>query len=145
MHHDDIGIVSDIAAGSSKVNDACSFRTLLAVCIDMAHYIVADYLLALFCNIIIDIIYMSLELIYHLFCDDRLSVHGKTKFHLGFCKSYPQLSPCAEFLVRRKDILHLLGCISLRKWANISVCTHLNSPNLSDNQSSGLPVKSSYA
>ena len=50
-----------------------------------------------------------------------------------FClrKGDPQSSPGAEFLVRGKDVLHLLACIPLRKRALVSVICHRHcSPNL---------------
>ena len=44
-HHDDVGVVADIAAGGTQMDDACRLGALLAVGVDMAHDVVAHQLL----------------------------------------------------------------------------------------------------
>ena len=96
-HNDNIRIISHIAAGGSQVYDTCRLGALLSVSIYMAHHIVADFLFPCFCHIIIDILGMSFQFVDLFLCDDRLSILGKSQFHLCFCKSDPQLSPGFEF------------------------------------------------
>ena len=77
-HDYDIGIVADITARCTEVDYACRLRTLLSVSIHVAHYIMPYLLLALFGNIVIDVIYVLLHLVYHLIGDDGLAVSAKT-------------------------------------------------------------------
>ena len=85
----------------------------------MRHNVVADDLLSLLCHVIIDIIGMRFQLF------DLLIRNIQSQFLLCLRQSDPQPSPCPELLVRGKDILHLLACITLRKRADITIITHL--------------------
>ena len=112
-HDNDIGIVTDIAGCCAKMDDTCCLRALLSVCVYMAHYIMSDLFFAFLCHIVIDVIQMLLQLIDLLLCDDRFAILGQSQLHLCLCKFNPESSPCSEFLIRRKNILHLLAGITL--------------------------------
>ena len=106
-HNDDIRIISYITRGCSQMDDAFCLRALYAKRIHVRHYIMANLTLTLLSHIIVDIIRMSFHLINLLLGD----VKAKLTFRLSKCD--PQLSPCAELHVRRKNILHLFTCIPL--------------------------------
>ena len=59
------------------MDNARCLRTLLSVCVDMAHNIVTHQLLALLCHIVIDIGDMLLHLVDLFLRNDRLPVLGK--------------------------------------------------------------------
>ena len=123
-HDDYICIVAYVAACSSKVDNTCSLRTLLSVCIYMAHYIMSYFLLTSLSNIIIDILNMLLHLINHILSNNWLAILRKTKFHLCLSKCNPKSTPCRKLFILGENILHFLACISLRKWASVSICAH---------------------
>ena len=110
--------VSNVAACSSKVDDSLSLRALDTIRIHMRHDIMSYKLLPLLCNLVVDVILMGLKLLYLLIGDI------KTKLLLCLCKCNPELSPCTELLVRRKNILHLLARVSLSERGLITVCAH---------------------
>ena len=89
------------------MDDSFCFRTLYTICINMGHNIMANFLLAGFCHIIINIFCMGFQFIDLLLCD------RKSQLLLGLCQCDPQLSPGAEFHVLRKNVLHLLAGITL--------------------------------
>ena len=62
-HHNDIGVISHIAGGSSQVDDSLCLGTLLSVSIYMGHHIVAHFLFPCLRHIIVDIILMSLQFV----------------------------------------------------------------------------------
>ena len=120
-HHDDVGVVADIAARSTQMDDAGRLRALQSVGVDVAHDIVAHQLLALLRHGVVDVIDVTLHLINHLLRDDGLSVLGKAQFHLGFRQRNPKLSPSGKLLVLTENVLHLRGGISLREGACVTV------------------------
>ena len=79
------------------MDDSCCLRTLLSICIYMAHNIMTNLFLTFFCHIIIDVIDMSLEFIDLFLCDDRLAILGKSQLHFCLSQCDPELSPCSEF------------------------------------------------
>ena len=64
-HHDDVGVVAHIAAGSTQMDDAGGLGALLAVGIDVAHHVVADQLLPGNGDVIVDIVHMGFQLGHH--------------------------------------------------------------------------------
>ena len=100
------------------MDDSFCFRALLAICIYMRHYIMTYYFFTCFCDIIIDILRMLFQLCDLLICN----IEPQLFFCL--CKCDPEFSPCLKFHVRRKNILHLLAGIPLRKRTYILVVSH---------------------
>ena len=117
-HNDDIRIVSDIAAGCSQMDDALCLRAKKTVSINMTHDIVADNFLAGLRLFVIDI----LRVLLHL----RNLLIGDIQSQLLLCLSEcnPELSPGPEFLIRRKDILHLTARIPRGKRTYILIVCH---------------------
>ena len=114
-HDDNVGVVAYIARSCSEVDNACRIGTSLAVCINMSHNVMADFLFARLCHVIVDVVYVLLKLLY-------LSLGNRqSELHFSSCKSDPEFSPCCEFLVSRENILHFLACISCTEWAFIAV------------------------
>ena len=89
------------------MDDTCRIGALLTVCIYMGHNIVAHELFSFLSHLIVDILCMSLKLVYLILCH-----LFKTQLMLSLCKGDPQPSPCFEFLIRRKNIFHFLIRIS---------------------------------
>ena len=114
-HDDDIGIVTDIAAGSTQMDDALCLGALQAVGIDMAHNIMADELFAGDGVLIVDIVLVGLQL------GDLLIGDGKalSLFRLSQCD--PQPAPSLELVVVRENILHLIRSIPGREGGNVTV------------------------
>ena len=106
-HNDDIRIISYITGGRSQMDDTFCLRALYTKRIHVRHYIMANLTLTLLSHIIVDIIRMSFHLVNLLLGD----VKAKLTFRLSKCD--PQLSPCAEFHVRGKNVLHLFACVPL--------------------------------
>ena len=92
-HRDYICIIANIATCCTEMNDRLSLWALLAVSVNMAHYIVAKLLFILSCNIIIDIIGICLKLVNLLLSDI------KPKFLFSLCKCNPKLSPSFELKI----------------------------------------------
>ena len=109
IHYYDIRVITYIAGGCSQMYYSLCLGTLNAVRVYMAHNIMADFLFTLSCHIIIDIILMSLEFLYHL-----IGYRGKSQFLFCFCQGYPQSPPGTELHILREDILHFLTCIPFR-------------------------------
>ena len=112
-HDDNIGVITNIAGSSTKMNDTGCFRAELAIGINMAHNVMANQLLPGLCHIIIDFIHMSLHLINLLLADYRLAIFRKPQLHFCLSQSNPQFSPGGKLLVLRKNILHFLAGITL--------------------------------
>ena len=106
-HNDNVGVISYITGGCSQMDDAFCLRALYTKCVYVRHYIMANLTLALLSHIIIDIIRMSLHLV------NLLLGNVKAKLTLRLSKCDPQFSPCAEFHVRGKNVLHLFACVPL--------------------------------
>ena len=117
-HDDHIGIISHVAACRAEMDDTLSLGALQSVRIDMAHDIMADYLLTRLCFRIVNILSVFLQLRDLLICD------RKSQLLLRLCQRDPQFSPCPEFHVRGENVLHLSACVSLGKRAHISVICH---------------------
>ena len=86
--------------------NAGSLRTLLTVGVDVAHYVVTDYLFACLGDIVIDVLGVFLKL-GDLFVGDI-----QTKFLFGLGESYPQSAPCAELHIGGEEVLHFLTCVA---------------------------------
>ena len=115
-HHDDVGVVADVAAGRTQMDDACRLGALLAVGVDMAHDVVADQLLAGNGDIVVDIVHMGFQLLHHFGGDV-----GQALLHLCAGQRHPQTAPGAELVVIREDVLHLIGGVTGGKRADIAV------------------------
>ena len=94
------------------MNDSGCLGALLSVCIYMAHNIMTYQLLTLFCHIIIDVLCVCLQFLDLLICDAGFAVLGQSQLFLRLCQCDPQLSPCAEFHIRGKNILHFFAGIT---------------------------------
>ena len=107
-HYNNICVIPNITGGCAKMNNSFCLRALHAVCINVAHNIMPYLFFPCFSHIIIDILCMLLQL-RNLVIRNR-----KAQFLFRFRQSNPQPSPCFEFFIRRKNILHLLTCITFR-------------------------------
>ena len=115
-HHDDVGVVAHIAAGGTQMDDAGSLGALLAVGVHMAHHVVAHQLFALDGHFIVDIVHMGFQLSHHIGGDV-----GQALLHFGPGQRHPQAAPCAELVIVREDILHLVRGIAGGKGADITI------------------------
>ena len=115
MDLDDVGVVADIRARCTEVNDACGLGRDLAEGVNVCHYVMAHFLLALTCHIIVDVGDMRLHLVHLLLRD------GQTERHLRLGQRYPQAAPRREFHVRGEIVEHLLRGIARRKRAFVHV------------------------
>ena len=114
-HYDNISVVTDVTTCCTQVNNRFCVRTLYAVCVNVRHYIVTNFLFTSLCNIIINIVNM----LFHL--SNLFVCYIKSKFFFTFCKCNPKFSPCLKLHIRRKNILHFFARISFRKRCLVSV------------------------
>ena len=114
-HDDDVRIVAHIAGGRAQMDDALCLRALHAVSINMAHHVMAHFFFPCLCHIIVDVVRMAFQLF------DLLIRDGQAQLLLRLRQRDPQPSPGAELLIGRKNVLHFLTRIPLRKRAHISV------------------------
>ena len=121
-HDDDIGIIAHVAARRAEVDDASRLRALLAVGVDMAHHVVADYALARFGDLIVDVVGMRLELV------DLLLRDRQAELHLAFRQRDPQAAPRFELHIRREKVFHLLVGIAGGKWGFVGVSHSIDLP-----------------
>ena len=112
-HNDNVCVITNVAGCSAKVNDAGSFRALLAKSVHMTHNVMTNFFLSGTGHIIIDVFHMLLHFINHFLGDGRLTVLGKAKLHLCLSKCDPKFSPGSEFHILGENELHFLACISL--------------------------------
>ncbi len=105
-HCDNISIITYITACCAEMDNRLCVGAQIAVCMNMAHYIVAEFLFIFLCRLIIDVLCVRLEFIY-LFLSNI-----KTELTLRLSKSNPKLSPCFKLKIRRVNILHFLACIA---------------------------------
>ena len=97
------------------MNNRFRLRALDAESVYMRHDIVTDFLFPFFRHIIIDIVLVSLHLI------DLLLGHRQAQLLFRFRQSDPQLSPSAEFHIRRKQVFHLLIRIAGRQGRFVNI------------------------
>ena len=90
------------------MDNALRLRALYAVGIHMAHNVMAHFLLARFCHVVVDIGRMAFQLIDLLLCD------RKSEFLFCLCQRNPESSPGLEFHILRKNELHFTACIPFR-------------------------------
>ena len=102
------------------MDDSFCFRALYTVRVHMGHNIMTYLTFSLLCHIIVDIIFVRFQFI-DLFLSDR---SGPSSFSVS-ARCDPQSSPCAKLHIRRKNVLHFLTGITLRKGTYVSVCTHV--------------------
>ena len=103
---DNVGVVGDIAAGGSQMDDAGGGGGCLSIGVDMGHHIVAHFFFPLGGAVKIDVGDMLLKLLYLLGCD------GQTQLHLCFGKGYPQPSPGFNPLLGGEQVQHILRCVT---------------------------------
>ena len=121
--NDNVGIVAHIAACRAEVDDRLRLRALLAVGIDMAHNVVADYLLARLRDLVIDVVLERFKLRYLLVAD------VEAELLLCLRQGDPKPSPCAELEILGKDELHFRACVSCGKRRYIIILLgHFYSP-----------------
>ena len=106
---DNIGIVSDIATGGSKMDDAPCFWTLLSKGVDVSHNVVLKDTLKLLGPFQIQILNVGLQLLYLLFS------YGKTKLPLHLSQSHPELPPGGKLLLWREELHHSFGRVSFHQ------------------------------
>ena len=82
-------------------------RASLAICEDVRHDIMTDFLFAPCRSFIVDVVYMRLHLRY------LLIGNIKPQFFFALGESYPEPAPCGKLAVIRKDFLHFSACVSL--------------------------------
>ena len=133
-HNDDVGVISNIAAGCTQMDDSFCIWTLAAIGVHMAHHIVTNQLLTLTGDFIVNLVLVGFQLCNLLVGD----VDAQCFFCLG--KGNPKLSPGFEFVVLRKYILHLLACVAGREGTFIRICAHLTFLHLSLYKSGNSPV-----
>ena len=104
--NNEIGIVRNIAARSSEMDDARSRRRDLAVCIYVGHDIVSDFLLPEPYDLVIDVSYVRFKLCDLLFRD------RKAQSHLLPGQCHPEASPGLIPGIRRKESEHVVRCVS---------------------------------
>ena len=92
-HDDDIGVVADVARGSSEVDNTLCVRALNTVSVNVGHNVVADELFSLLSDFVVDVVGVSFELVDLSLC------YGQTQLHFRLGKSDPESAPGAEFLV----------------------------------------------
>ena len=114
-HDDDVGVVTDIAAGRAQMDDALCLGALQAVGVDVAHHVMADELLARNGVLIVDVVLVRLQL------GNLLIGDGQALLLLGLSQRDPQPAPGAELVVVREDVLHLIRRIARRERRNIFV------------------------
>ena len=110
-HDDNVGVVANVAGSS-----AGRLGSRLAEGVNVRHNVVANYLFARGGYLVVDIINISLKLIYLLLS------YGQAKLHLSSCKRHPKLSPGSEFLIRRENILHFLAGVASAERAFVRIC-----------------------
>ena len=98
------------------MDDAGCLGALLAVGVDMAHDVVAHQLFPLDSHFVVDIVHMGFQLGHHFGGDI-----GQALLHLGPGQRHPQAAPGAELVVIREDVLHLIGRITGREGADITI------------------------
>ena len=88
------------------MDDSFGFRALYSISIYMRHDIVTYLTFTFLGNVIIDIFCMLFQFIDLLLCN------VKAKLFLCLSKCDPEFSPCAEFHIRRKNVLHFFAGIT---------------------------------
>ena len=104
-HEDDVGVVPHIAAGGPQVDDGHGLGALGAKGVDVGHDVVAQLLLLLGRQFIVNVGEMGLHLVNLLLGD------GQAQLHLRPGQRHPQLAPGGKLLVRGKQVLHLIAGI----------------------------------
>ena len=102
-HLDDIGVVADIAGRRTEMDDRLCSRAGIAEGPDVSHDIVAELRLVSRRFFIVNVVDMSLHLVYLRIC------YVKSQLFFALGKGDPQLSPCRKLVVRRKDPLHRIA------------------------------------
>ena len=120
-HQNDIRVVADIAARGAEMNDSLCLRALHAVRVDMAHHVMAHFLLAGSRHIVVDVVLMRLHLLDHFVCDP-----GDAELLLRLRERDPEPSPGAELVILRENKLHLPACIPLRERTDVTIRGHIN-------------------
>ena len=88
------------------MNNRLRFRALNAESINVAHNVMADKLFPLLGNVIVNIVLVR----FHF--GNLLIGNAEAELLFRSCKGNPQPPPCSEFEVLRKNVLHLVACIS---------------------------------
>ena len=90
------------------MDNALRLRALYTVGIHMTHNVMAHFLLARFCHVVVDISRMAFQLIDLLLCD------RKSEFLFCLCQRNPESSPGLELHILRRNELHFAACIPFR-------------------------------
>ncbi len=117
-HCNNIRVITDIAACCTKMNNSLCVRALLTISMNMAHNIVAEFFFIFLCNLIVNIISMSLKLFYLFLCNI------KSKLIFSFSKGNPKPSPCLKLKIGRINILHFLAGVTSIERRIISIIRH---------------------
>ena len=101
----DVGVVGNIAAGGTQVDDTGGGGRGLTVGIHVSHHVVADFLLPGSGTGKVDVRDMGFQLLDLLFGDRQ------PQRMLGFCQRNPELPPDFNPLLLRKQVQHIVGSI----------------------------------
>ena len=101
-----IGIVSDIAAGCAEVDNRLCGRADLTVSVDVRHHIMPHLPLARVRNGKVNVV----DVCTHF--RDLLVGNVQSHLLLAFGKRDPELSPSGEFPRVGEDLLHLAACVT---------------------------------
>ena len=112
---DDVGVVADVGAGRTQMDDAGGLRCGLAEGVNVCHDVVTDFLLTRSGDVVVDVV----DVCFHLV--DLLLRDRQTELLLRLSQRHPKTSPGGELHIRRKDIQHLRACISRTKRAFINI------------------------
>ena len=108
-----VGVISDVARCRAEVDYPLRLRALFTVCVNVGHNVVSYLAFALFGYVEIDVVAVRFKL------RNLLVGYIETELFLSLCKRYPQSSPCAEFKILGKDVLHLCRRIPCGKRGNV--------------------------
>ena len=97
------------------MDNAFCFGALHTVGVHMAHDIVAHLFFARLGDFIVNVVGVGFEF------GDLLVGNRQPQFFFAFGKGNPQLSPSAEFKVRRKDVFHFFARIARVQRAFVNV------------------------
>ena len=118
FHQQNVGVVPHIAAGGPQVDDGHGIGAPSAVGMDVGHNVVAQLLLLLLGQVIVDVVLLPLQLV------DLPLGDGQAQFHLRPGQGNPQPAPGGKFLVRGEQIKHLPAGVAGGQRTFICIFSH---------------------
>ena len=101
LHQNHVRIVPHVAAGGPQVDDGHGVGAVGPVGVDVGHHVVAELLLLLGGQVVVDVVTFPLHLI------DLGLGDGQAQFHLRPGQGDPQPVPGGKLLVRGEEVQHL--------------------------------------